>query len=249
MQKLFIDIDDTLVRYREGAAGRFDQPLLGHDLFSWMCVFVAANADMDAQVVEAVIRRVHKEKTWWDWNDYLDALSVSSDAFWDYALQKESQYLEPIDTDLPQVMQRLRDAGFELFITSNNPVSGIRHKLRIAGLGAFLDGQGFTGMLGTNVVQAMKWAPSFWSKSLKIAGAQAEKVTTIGDTWHDDILAPSEAGIRSHIFLGKPGHRSLQTRGDIHFAQSWTEVEACLITASRGSAADSLSQGQLRRSI
>lgn len=203
---LFIDIDGTITRFRDADAEHAGPELLGHRLLTLMRDRAARRLDTAADGAEAVIRRVFHQKTWWDWADFLHALDLDPEAFWRSADEAETRYIQPREVDLAEALSDLKDAGYELIITSNNPTSGIRHKMRLAGLDDRWQRRHVSRLLGTDRVRAMKWDAEFWHQALRLAGKEPTQVVVIGDTWHDDVLMPREAQIPYQLIFG---HRPL----------------------------------------
>ncbi|WP_432797838.1 HAD family hydrolase [Poriferisphaera sp. WC338] len=198
---LFIDIDGTLINELPYTDIKPDQHVFQHRLLAVIRDFAIETKKLSHSQAEAIIHQTFESKTWWDWSDYLNALDLDHDAFWACALKAESEYLHPIDSLIPTYLSTLKDLGYQLFITSNNPISGIRHKLRIAGIGDKQQLSLFTHLLGTNNVAAMKWSPAFWTQAINLVNIQSQNIITIGDTWQDDIITPQHAAIKHHIFI------------------------------------------------
>src|SRR5690606_29678288 len=134
---------------------------------------------------------------WWQITDFIVALGLDEEKFWDFAYETEIRYLEPTGVEIESALNRLRNAGTKLYITSNNPTSGIRHKLRLAGIA---DTTLFQELLGASELRAMKWEPVFWQKVLERVRLDASEVAVVGDNPRDDYEVPRRVGI-THSFL------------------------------------------------
>lgn len=221
---LFIDIDGTITRFRDAHAEHAGPELLGHRLLALMRDRAARRLDTAADRAEAVIREVFHNKTWWDWEDFLHALDLDSEAFWRSADESETRYIQPREADLAKALSDLKASGYELIITSNNPTSGIRHKMRLAGLDDRWQRRHVSRLLGTDRVRAMKWDAEFWHQALRLARKEPTQVVVIGDTWHDDVLMPREAGIFNQlIFEHHPPHDTQALPGVLRI-NGWPQV-------------------------
>jgi len=234
---LFIDIDGTLLQRNEtaaaGVAGSFQA---GHELFEVIQRFAILHGGQPRQVRER-IEHVTLRGPWWDWDDFLAALDLNRQSFWRFAASVESAYLMPVCDSLIDVLNQLQICGFRMFIASNNPLSGIHHKLRLAGLDNGHQRCLFEGFLGTSNMQAMKASVDFWRRALESTGTPADRVITIGDNPLDDAEVPSQAGIEKHILLNHID--STAARPGIQMAGDWLDVLCRLKELSYASILDS----------
>jgi len=238
---LFLDIDDTLIRRVE------DEPLTGpslleHRLLALMRDTAARTHGLSVREAEDTIRRLFARKVWWDWHDYLHALRLEPEAFWPEADAYESRWLQPMDLGLMHHLEAVRDAGYRLVITSNNPTSGIRHKLRLAGLDADWQARHIDRVLGTDMVRGMKWHAAFWKRALKLAETAAIDVVCLGDNFLDDVTVPGQAGIHHRVWLDhRPEHMSEPLPRGVMRVTTWPDAVGCLqdhIRARRTSATE-----------
>lgn len=202
---LLLDIDDTVVR------GRADveppEPILQHALLALIRDYATEHHGKNKTDVLRVIEEVYNCSPWWDWNDYLDALTLDRDSTWSHLDDQVSQWLEPQDINLRSSLQTLVNQGHRVVITSNNPTSGIRHKLRIAGFDTPWQNQHIAGYMGTDVIQATKHQPEYWQRVLERIDTNPETTIVIGDNPHDDFEIPVRAGLRRYVLIepsGKP---------------------------------------------
>ncbi|UKI32994.1 MAG: hypothetical protein L6W00_05625 [Lentisphaeria bacterium] len=127
---LLIDIDDTLLVFRM-------VPGICHSTSSLATVirrYAVEERGMPEAESMARMEAVQARIKWWSWSDFLEEFHFEPGPFWEYAREVESHYLIPAEPGLPETLKRLREAGCSLYITSNNPEDGIRHKLRLAGI-------------------------------------------------------------------------------------------------------------------
>lgn len=199
---LFLDVDRTLLDQVEDdqLAG---PPLLEHRLLALMRDMAVATHGVTAERAEGVIRRLFSRKVWWDWQDYLKKLELEPGVFWAMADEREARVSSAVDGNLREILDGLVADGVRVVMTSNNPKSGIRHKLRLAGLDDAWQGENIDRILGTDLVRAMKWHVRFWRRAIELADVNPDRVVVVGDTWLDDVELPGEAGIGSRVWLDR----------------------------------------------
>ena len=171
-----------------------------------------------------VIRGVYEANRWWHWSDFICALGLDAHHFWARAVEVESQYIGPLSGGLPAVFDGLKAAGWRMFITSNNPSSGILLKLTLAGLADIWGSPYFLQYLNPPALHHMKEDPGFWRQALAHTGLDPRRIIVIGDSWSDDILAPRAAGIGSSIQIdvGRPGDAAWED--DVWRVSNWTQI-------------------------
>lgn len=219
---LFIDIDDTLCQQRLDAAG-LPPPFRGQNLLRVMIDYSIKNKHILRSEAERTISQICDTVSWWHWTDFLRALDLDAAEFWDYAYEQERHTLGPVEPDLGSHLHALANAGWQLFITSNNPSSGICHKLRLAGVANIWGSPLFRQYLSPCDIHYMKSSPEFWRRCLCHTGLPATAVTIIGDNPHDDVAAPREAGISSAI-LYAPRRKTEKMPADLQIAANWAEI-------------------------
>ncbi len=192
---LFIDVDDTLVHFKKtGGLSGADVQNTG-SLFDVLKKAGVELAGLSSEEASMRIERVKKEVSWWHWSDYMIELGLDAKRFWDFAYEVESEYLEATDPDILPVLTELRSRGFLLYITSNNPSSGILHKLRLAGVAHIHGSILFHQLLGATELHALKWEPRYWKKVLAHTGLSGAEAMVIGDNIKDDFEIPVSVGI------------------------------------------------------
>lgn len=220
---LFIDIDDTIIRPRKDAS--LKESLLGQPLLSLMNQFAVETRGYTKTQAEKIISDVHELICWWHWTDFLRALELNAGAFWQYAYEAESAYMEPVCPELPRIVDALHRFGYRMIITSNNPSSGILHKLRLAGLAENWGSKYFLQYLGACELRAIKSDVEFWKRALAHTGLLPSDVIVIGDNLIDDIQKPLQAGIESRIHLvGDANSHTIQRVDGYDQAPSWQAI-------------------------
>lgn len=232
LRALLIDIDDTIVQLKRGIPA----PQNRHSAdwtASLLGVLQRAGVELGGLSLEetdARIARVRNEVRWWQYDDFIAALSLDAERFWEFAHQLEIEYLEPTGDEIKSTLERLSRAGLRLYITSNNPNSGIVHKLRVGGLG---DVRLFDRLLGASELQAMKWEPVFWERALARVGLPVDQVAVVGDNPRDDWTVPREAGITHSFLIDRGRSRAHENAESVTFVRNFSEIADCLLPGER----------------
>ena len=186
---LLIDIDGTMTQFKPG---------VDPNTSSLMSVLKRAGVELGGLSAEESAARVKKTQgaiRWWHWSDFIIALGLNAKAFWQYAYEIESEYIEATGPDIKEALERLRNAGVLLYISSNNPSSGILHKMRIAGVADIHGTTLFHQLLGVTELQVMKWDKLYWQKVLAHTALDGDELAVLGDNPKDDYEVPQSAGI------------------------------------------------------
>ena len=218
---LLIDIDDTLLVFRM-------VPGICHSTSSLATVirrYAVEERGMPEAESMARMEAVQARIKWWSWSDFLEEFHFEPGPFWEYAREVESHSLIPAEPGLPETLKRLREAGCSLYITSNNPEDGIRHKLRLAGI--FRPEELFDGFFSATRLRAMKAEVGYWQKVIEAIGAPLEQLCPVGDNPDDDCRIPARAGIRNS-FLLRPRNSSQRLPAGCRVAESFRAVEEYL---------------------
>ncbi len=100
-----------------------------------------------------------------------------------------------------EAVRKVKDMGFRIGLASNTLRSSKvrRESLRQAGIEDV-----FSAVLVSSEVGFRKPHPVFFEILLRRIGVSPEQVIFVGDTWHKDVLAPIEAGMRAVWVAGAP---------------------------------------------
>jgi FMN phosphatase YigB (HAD superfamily) len=228
---LLVDIDDTITRLKPAKPG---EPPIRGSLFDVLKSAAVEMAGWTPEEAATVIARVEKEIPWWHWSDFIVALRLKPKDFWEYAYIKESRYLEATGPDLRPALERLDRAGILLYVTSNNPCSGILHKLRIAGLGDFHRCALFSRFLGPPELHASKPETSFWQKALAHIGLNGDEAAVVGDSLRDDYQVPHSVGIAGTFLINRAEDLSAQDTDSLIHVTSFTQIADLVLGARPG---------------
>lgn len=237
LKALLIDIDDTIVQLKRGvtlAKSQHANDWTG-SLLDVIQVAGEKMAGLSAGEVAARIARTKAEIRWWQVEDFLKELGLDADRFWQFAFETEIHYLEPTGTEIKDALERMRAAGIQLFITSNNTNAGILHKLRLCGI---TDDTLFVAILGASQLKAMKWEPVFWERALGHVKLDATQVAVVGDNPRDDFAIPRGVGITHSFLIDRRRNRSVENSDAVTYVQDFSSIADCLLgDASRKPAA------------
>ena len=221
VRALFIDIDNTLCSARPGAAAL--TTFRGQSLLAAMIDRAVEVNRIARDEAERTVAAICDGVRWWHWTDFLVALDLEASSFWEHAFERERAALGPVEPELSRHLRALDRAGWTLFITSNNPSSGICHKLRLAGVAEIWGSPLFRQYLSPCDLHCMKAEPAFWRRCLAHTGLPADAVTVIGDNPHDDAAAPRTAGIARSV-LYAPGGAPDGLPADLPVAADWAGI-------------------------
>lgn len=225
IKALFVDIDDTIIRVRQGASTS--------SLFDVLQRAGEEIGGLSSQEASRRIANVRDETLWWHWSDFIVALELRPKEFWRFAYDVESEYLGPTGPEMRGALQRIKSSGRLLYVTSNNPSSGILHKLSLAGLGSLQGAALFDQLLGASELHAMKWEPSYWKKALAHTGLDAEEVAVVGDHERDDLEIPQSVGI-AHTFLINRGREfPVENTARVTHVSDFEQIADCLVLGKK----------------
>ena len=231
IKALMIDIDDTITRLRMDENGK---PVVDPNTGSLFNVLQSAAVKMAGLAPEEAAARIAKIQTgmnWWHWSDFIVALELDPKDFWDYAYETERHYLEATGDEIRPALERLREAGVLLYITSNNPSSGILHKLRLAGVGHVNGAPLFHQVLGPPEIQAMKWDQIYWKKVLAHAALTGSETAVVGDSLRDDYEMPHSVGIAGTFLISRSQDFSAEDTDSLIHVQNFDQIADRLLAA------------------
>lgn len=219
---LLIDIDGTLIRLNPDSI-KGKQIMNDYGSFSLFAVLKHAGAELSglsSSKTGKILKQVSKENKWWNWEDFIDALNLNAGEFWEYAFKFESEYIEVSGIDVLPVLNTLKENGVALFIATNNPMSGCRHKLRLAGL----DPQLFQNCFSATDLKFMKWEPQFWQQVYKHADLPGTQLATLGDNLCDDYEVPFSTGIGHSFIINRYQDISERNSDSVTFVRNFEQV-------------------------
>ncbi|MDD5224687.1 MAG: HAD family hydrolase [bacterium] len=97
--------------------------------------------------------------------------------------------------EVKEVMQNLRQRGYEMVLTTNSAREFLTIELQETGLAPY-----FSRIFSaTSDFRMVKKVPEFYRQILGLLGTDEKSVIHVGDHWKFDYLAPREAGIESYF--------------------------------------------------
>lgn len=233
LKGLLIDIDDTIVQYK-APEGRTKKGT--SNTSSLMQVLQAAGEELGGLSAREAARRISRIQTelrWWHWSDFIVELGLNPKRFWEFAYRRERRYIKAAGPEILPALQRLQRAGLLLYITSNNPSSGILHKLRLAGIAHVTGTTLFSQLLGGTELHAMKWEPIYWKKVLAHTALDADEVAVIGDNLHDDYAIPHAVGIARSFIIDRTRDRGAENTTSLTYARNFAEIANAVLSSRR----------------
>lgn len=183
---LLIDVDDTLIHQTPEPRGSYE--LL--ELIRQQAIESGMDRIDVAKRVQEVV-----DTTYWCWTDFLDCLKLDHSEFWQLADEVEARRTSRIDSRIEQRLRRLKESGYRLAIASNNPVDGIRHKLRLAGIDSREQQDLLTHYFGTDNCRANKAEVEFWQYVVDQLETPPDRISVVGDNPVEDGQVPQQVGI------------------------------------------------------
>ena len=232
IKALFIDIDDTLVRFKPTSNDTGQSAQNTSSLIGCLRLYAAQTTALSSEEVARRIERVQREVNWWHWSDFIVELGLNAKLFWEFAYSRDREYLEPSGPELSSALQGLHDQGVLLYVTSNNPSSGILHKLRIAGLASVAGTTLFQQLLGATELHAMKWEELYWKKALAHTGLDANEVAVVGDNIRDDYEVPAQAGYPHSFIIDRHENLSQRNSESVTFIQDFSQLARFLTSSN-----------------
>jgi len=227
IRALLIDIDDTIVRRK--ASSSIEPGAAERSLLRVLEIAGRELSGLSAEEVARRMRQVEKNVSWWHWSDFIVALDLDPSEFWRFALEIEREYLEPTGPEIAAALDSLQLGGIFLYVASNNPSSGILHKLAISGMANIHGTTLFHQLLGCNELHAMKWEPIFWKKALAHIGFRGAEVAVIGDNPTDDCAIPLAVGISHSFLIDRTMDRSGANTSNITHVQNFQQIADLLL--------------------
>ena len=139
---------------------------------------------------------------WWDYPDFIAHFALDAKTVWQEMRGLHNDALL-VHADAVAMVKSLQEYGKDLYVVSNNPITGCLLKLERAGLADLRGSPYFKRIFGTNVTKGMKNQPMLWRWILISLGVDPGDVLTIGDSVKEDCEAPAKAGIGQAIIVDR----------------------------------------------
>jgi len=226
---LLIDVDGTLVDLKQNHADRRKK---GYNAYSLFDVLLHAGPELgrlSCRKTGNLLDKVTDAGRWWLWEDFIDALGLDHREFWDYAFNYESQYLTVTGEEVIPALQQFNQAGISLYIVSNNPISGTKHKLRLAGLPDDAADNIFSGYFGAHEFKCMKWERKYWLQVIEQLGMDVSQFAVIGDNFCDDYEIPFSVEIPLSFIINRYQNLSDKNSESVIFVNNFTQISDLIL--------------------
>ena len=164
---------------------------------------------------------------WWDYPDFINYFELDPVVIWSEMRQVHRNMLYVYE-DAVEMVKYLHSLKKNLYIVSNNPVTGCLLKLEIAGLAELGGTPYFKRIFGTNVTRGMKSQVPMWKRIIASLGVPASEILVIGDNLKEDFEVPHSAGIGNSIIVDRKSEKALEKRNGYIVVNSLTHVNGML---------------------
>lgn len=194
---ILFDIDDTITGYLD-----HQDDYVAH-LRSYLSDKIAKIRDISVgESSELLENYMGCRNVWWDYPDLMVDFGLDLLSTWDDLRQLNREHFHRHE-DAIELVKELSSSGANLYIISNNPVTGCLMKLEIAGLGDLSGTPHFRRIFGTNVIRGMKSQVTTWRRVVANLAVEPDRVFTIGDHIDQDCRIPAMAGIGQTIIINR----------------------------------------------
>lgn len=172
-------------------------------VFSMFSKHIAAGRNISREEArDALEDMANNVLVWWDYPDLISSFGLDPVLIWKEMrlLHKDILHIYP---DAVEMVKYLKSAGKDLYIISNNPVTGCLLKLEAAGLASLRGSDYFKRIFGTNLTHGMKSQVPMWRRVIANLGEDPECILTIGDHVKEDFEIPNKAGIKHSIIVDR----------------------------------------------
>jgi FMN phosphatase YigB (HAD superfamily) len=136
---------------------------------------------------------------WWDYPDIIVNFNLEAISIWQELKTIHAKKLHVYE-DAVKLIKYLANLEKDVYIVSNNPVTGCLMKLEQAGLATLNGSKFFKRVFGTNITHGMKSQLLTWERIIASFNISPDKMAPIGDNLKDDFEVPQKAGI-GHSFI------------------------------------------------
>ena len=146
---------------------------------------------------------------WWDYPDFITYFDLDPIAVWQEMRQVHQDMLYVYE-DAVEMVKHLHSLEKNLYIVSNNPVTGCLLKLEVAGLADLSGTQYFKRIFGTNVTRGMKSQVPMWKRIVANLGVEPSEIVIVGDSIKEDFETPHSAGIGNTIIVDRKSNNNTE---------------------------------------
>jgi FMN phosphatase YigB (HAD superfamily) len=161
---------------------------------------------------------------WWDYPDFITNFGLDAERIWREMREIHSSMLR-FYGDAVEMIKYLKSIDKDLFIISNNPVTGCLLKLELAELADLRGTTYFNRIFGTNITHGMKSQVPMWKRVIASLGGDVKNMVTIGDNVKEDFMVPREAGIINTIIVDRNADIPVSEKAGYICVNSLSEVK------------------------
>ncbi|WOO41921.1 HAD family hydrolase [Rubellicoccus peritrichatus] len=195
------DIDGTLVDDRYPSAQIHERFLGGNYILHLLGDMIQTSGHQDAHNALLAYTEVN---VYWDYSDIIDHFNLDSFLVTEWIRLWHKNHLVALWRNV-QLIHKLRNKGYKIYIISNNPHTGCLFKLEHTGL-VDLDGNGVIDeIFGSNRGLGQKWDIGFWKRVIEQSPYPAEAMAMIGDNPVEDAEVPLAAGFCQSFLVDSEG--------------------------------------------
>jgi FMN phosphatase YigB (HAD superfamily) len=148
---------------------------------------------------------------WWDYPDIIINFNLEPVLIWKELKTIHEKKLHVYE-DAVNLIKYLSSLEKNVYIVSNNPVTGCLMKLEQAGLASLNGTKFFKRIFGTNITHGMKSQLLTWERIIASFNVNPEQMLTIGDHLQDDLKIPQEAGIGYSFIIDRKSEVSINQK-------------------------------------
>ena len=164
---------------------------------------------------------------WWDYPDFITYFELDAISIWEEMRQVHKDMLFVYE-DAVEMIKHLHSLKKNLYIVSNNPVTGCLLKLEVAGLADLSGSKYFNRIFGTNITHGMKSQVPMWKRVVANLGVAPSDIIIVGDSLKEDFEVPHSAGIGKTIIVDRNAEKLVEERNDYIAVNSLNQISGIL---------------------
>jgi len=205
-----IDIDGTLTQ-GTGTGHPFTDGSIGY-IWGIIADELSRKESIPYKEAAARVQQATDEIQWWDYPHVAGYFGIDHWRVWRRVLQIQDEVLVPFDDGI-RMTKELKNRGFSLYITSNNPNFGCLLKLARAGLADITGTKWFDRILGANLCRGQKSQSGHWFKVLAQANLDPKLTVSVGDNAVEDGDVPIGAGFAFAVLVNHKQRKDVVVDG------------------------------------
>lgn len=199
-----------------------------NSVFEMFSTHIAAQRNISCEEARYALEDMaNNVLVWWDYPDLISCFGLDSVMIWKEmrCLHKDILHIYP---DAVEMVKYLKSINKNLYIISNNPVTGCLLKLEAAGLASLRGSDYFSRIFGTNITHGMKSQIPMWKRVIANLGENPENILTIGDHVKEDFEIPNKAGIKHSIIVDRAAGEAVSEKNGYICVNSLSMVKGII---------------------